>query len=262
MPIVYTYHTQLEAYAHYVPFEPNATRFAAAQLTRTFCNLGRRRRRADAGDRAASCANSASRRASRSFPAASTSSASAPDMRDDRLRRRLGVPADGRLVLVRLAPGARKERRRAFARARRRERSVAGARDRRRRTAARRARAACASSLRIADRVVFLGRRRARTSFPIFTPAPMRSSFRARPRRKVWSRPKRWPPERSSSRPTRNPIARCWAMPRGSSRRPRGAFARALREIPRRPTPPPLAARSRRQAASRRFARSSQIEAL
>lgn len=38
MPIVYTYHTQLEAYAHYVPFEPNATRFAASQLTRTFAN--------------------------------------------------------------------------------------------------------------------------------------------------------------------------------------------------------------------------------
>jgi len=39
IPIVYTYHTQLEAYAHYVPFEPKATRFAAAQLTRAFCNL-------------------------------------------------------------------------------------------------------------------------------------------------------------------------------------------------------------------------------
>jgi glycosyltransferase involved in cell wall biosynthesis len=39
MPFVYTYHTQLEAYAHYVPFEPNATRFAASQLTRTFANL-------------------------------------------------------------------------------------------------------------------------------------------------------------------------------------------------------------------------------
>src|SRR5579863_2831778 len=38
IPIVYTYHTQLEAYAHYVPFEPNATRFAASQLTRTFAN--------------------------------------------------------------------------------------------------------------------------------------------------------------------------------------------------------------------------------
>jgi 1,2-diacylglycerol 3-alpha-glucosyltransferase len=39
MPLVYTYHTQLEAYAHYVPFEANATRYAATQLTRTFANL-------------------------------------------------------------------------------------------------------------------------------------------------------------------------------------------------------------------------------
>lgn len=38
MPLVYTYHTQLEAYAHYIPFEANATRFAAAALTRTFAN--------------------------------------------------------------------------------------------------------------------------------------------------------------------------------------------------------------------------------
>jgi 1,2-diacylglycerol 3-alpha-glucosyltransferase len=39
MPIVYTYHTQLEAYAHYVPFDAKATRFAAGQLTRTFGNF-------------------------------------------------------------------------------------------------------------------------------------------------------------------------------------------------------------------------------
>jgi len=39
IPLVYTYHTQLEAYAHYVPFEPNATRFAASQLTRAFANM-------------------------------------------------------------------------------------------------------------------------------------------------------------------------------------------------------------------------------
>jgi 1,2-diacylglycerol 3-alpha-glucosyltransferase len=39
MPAVYTYHTQLEAYAHYVPFDAHATRFAASQLTRTFCNF-------------------------------------------------------------------------------------------------------------------------------------------------------------------------------------------------------------------------------
>jgi 1,2-diacylglycerol 3-alpha-glucosyltransferase len=38
MPLVYTYHTQLEAYAHYIPFEANATRFAASRLTRAFAN--------------------------------------------------------------------------------------------------------------------------------------------------------------------------------------------------------------------------------
>ncbi|MHB8434035.1 MAG: glycosyltransferase [Candidatus Tyrphobacter sp.] len=38
MPIVYTYHTQLEAYTHYVPFDPSATRFATETLTRTFGN--------------------------------------------------------------------------------------------------------------------------------------------------------------------------------------------------------------------------------
>ncbi len=39
MPVVYTYHTHLEMYAHYVPFDPKATRFAASQLTRTFANM-------------------------------------------------------------------------------------------------------------------------------------------------------------------------------------------------------------------------------
>ena len=47
IPLIYTYHTQLEAYAHYVPFEPNATRYAASRLTRTFANLRRRSDRAD-----------------------------------------------------------------------------------------------------------------------------------------------------------------------------------------------------------------------
>lgn len=37
-PTVYTYHTQLEAYAHYVPFEARATRYAASELTRRFAN--------------------------------------------------------------------------------------------------------------------------------------------------------------------------------------------------------------------------------
>jgi glycosyltransferase involved in cell wall biosynthesis len=38
VPLVFTYHTQLEEYAHYVPFENNATRSAASQLTRGYAN--------------------------------------------------------------------------------------------------------------------------------------------------------------------------------------------------------------------------------
>jgi len=38
VPLVFTYHTQLEAYAHYVPFESNTTRNAATLLTRIFAN--------------------------------------------------------------------------------------------------------------------------------------------------------------------------------------------------------------------------------
>ncbi len=38
VPIVFTYHTQLEEYAHYVPFDPRAARSAASQLTRSYAN--------------------------------------------------------------------------------------------------------------------------------------------------------------------------------------------------------------------------------
>jgi len=38
VPLVFTYHTQLEEYAHYVPFEARATRSAATQLTRSYAN--------------------------------------------------------------------------------------------------------------------------------------------------------------------------------------------------------------------------------
>ena len=38
IPLVYTYHTQLEAYAHYVPFERDTTRRAASSLTRMYSN--------------------------------------------------------------------------------------------------------------------------------------------------------------------------------------------------------------------------------
>ena len=39
LPLVFTYHTQLEEYAHYVPFERTTTRRAASTLTRTYANL-------------------------------------------------------------------------------------------------------------------------------------------------------------------------------------------------------------------------------
>ncbi len=38
IPLVYTYHTRLEAYAHYVPFDAKTTRRAASTLTRTYAN--------------------------------------------------------------------------------------------------------------------------------------------------------------------------------------------------------------------------------
>ena len=38
VPLVYTYHTRLEAYAHYVPFEGHTTRFLACALTRAYAN--------------------------------------------------------------------------------------------------------------------------------------------------------------------------------------------------------------------------------
>jgi glycosyltransferase involved in cell wall biosynthesis len=38
IPLVFTYHTQLEEYAHYVPFERTTTRRAATTLTRAYAN--------------------------------------------------------------------------------------------------------------------------------------------------------------------------------------------------------------------------------
>lgn len=38
IPLVYTYHTQLEQYAHYVPFDARTTQKAAASITRLYAN--------------------------------------------------------------------------------------------------------------------------------------------------------------------------------------------------------------------------------
>ncbi|MEO6914156.1 MAG: glycosyltransferase [Candidatus Baltobacteraceae bacterium] len=39
IPLVYTYHTQLEQYAHYLPFDAGTTRRAATTLTRSYANM-------------------------------------------------------------------------------------------------------------------------------------------------------------------------------------------------------------------------------
>lgn len=39
VPFVYTYHTRLEEYAHYLPFDEGTTRRAASSITRNFANL-------------------------------------------------------------------------------------------------------------------------------------------------------------------------------------------------------------------------------
>jgi glycosyltransferase involved in cell wall biosynthesis len=98
IPIVYTYHTQLEAYAHYVPFEPKATRFAAMQLTRTFCNL------VDAVVVPTPAVASHLRELGveariEVVPSGIDVERFASGRRDELLRRRLGVSPDGRLVL-------------------------------------------------------------------------------------------------------------------------------------------------------------------
>jgi 1,2-diacylglycerol 3-alpha-glucosyltransferase len=98
IPIVYTYHTQLEAYAHYVPFEPKATRFAAIQLTRTFCNL------VDAVVVPTPAVASHLRELGveariEVVPSGIDVERFGSGVRDELLRRRLGVPSDGRLVL-------------------------------------------------------------------------------------------------------------------------------------------------------------------
>jgi 1,2-diacylglycerol 3-alpha-glucosyltransferase len=98
MPIVYTYHTQLEAYAHYVPFEPKATRFAAVQLTRTFCNL------VDAVVVPTPAVAHHLRELGveariEVVPTGIDVERFGAGLRDERLRRRLGIRPDGRLVL-------------------------------------------------------------------------------------------------------------------------------------------------------------------
>lgn len=99
MPVVYTYHTHLEAYAHYVPFEPHATRFAASQLTRTFTGLvdavvvptpAMAKHLRDIGVEARI----------ETVPSGIDVATFGAGKRDEALRRRVGVRANERLILL------------------------------------------------------------------------------------------------------------------------------------------------------------------
>ncbi len=98
VPLVFTYHTQLEEYAHYVPFDVRATRSAAARLTRAYANAtdavivptaAMERHLRDLGVRARI----------EIVPSGIDVAQFASGRRREDLRARLGVPQDGRMVL-------------------------------------------------------------------------------------------------------------------------------------------------------------------
>ena len=98
LPLVFTYHTQLEEYAHYVPFDARATRSVAAHLTRTYANA------ADlvvvptaAMESRLRALGVAARIAV--VPTGIDVDQFALGRRDDALRARLGVPAGGTMLL-------------------------------------------------------------------------------------------------------------------------------------------------------------------
>ncbi len=98
VPLVFTYHTQLEEYAHYFPFESTLTRQAAASLTQTYANradavvvptaaMERRLRRLGV------------RRRIEVIPSGIDVALFAAGRRREELRSRLGVPAGGKMIL-------------------------------------------------------------------------------------------------------------------------------------------------------------------
>ena len=98
VPLVFTYHTQLEEYAHYVPFDPRAARSAASQLTRSYANA------ADAVVVPTAAMHTRLRELGvRSrieiVPSGIDVRFFAGGTRSDSLRERLGVPAGGKMLL-------------------------------------------------------------------------------------------------------------------------------------------------------------------
>jgi glycosyltransferase involved in cell wall biosynthesis len=98
VPLVFTYHTQLEEYAHYVPFDVRATRNAASTLTRVYANA------ADAVVVPTAAMEQHLRAIRVSAPICVAPSGIdvarfAGGRRDEELRARLGVAPDQKLVL-------------------------------------------------------------------------------------------------------------------------------------------------------------------
>jgi glycosyltransferase involved in cell wall biosynthesis len=98
-PMVFTYHTQLEAYAHYAPFDARLTRRAATQLTRAYANAANavivptrtmERRLRSIGVRARVVV----------VPSAVDVARFARGRRDDALRARFGVGPGDKMILT------------------------------------------------------------------------------------------------------------------------------------------------------------------
>jgi 1,2-diacylglycerol 3-alpha-glucosyltransferase len=98
VPLVFTYHTQLEEYAHYVPFDARATRSAAAHLTRTYANAADAVVVPTAAMEARLRALGVTARIA-VVPSGIDLGQFAGGRRDEALRVRFGVPADAAMVL-------------------------------------------------------------------------------------------------------------------------------------------------------------------
>jgi 1,2-diacylglycerol 3-alpha-glucosyltransferase len=98
VPLVFTYHTQLEEYAHYVPFDPRAARSAASQLTRSYANAADLVVVPTAAMHARLRALAVRSRIE-IVPSGIDVRFFAGGRRNEALRARLGVPPDGKMLL-------------------------------------------------------------------------------------------------------------------------------------------------------------------
>ena len=99
VPLIFTYHTQLEEYAHYFPFEARLTRSAAARLTRTYANAAEITIVPTAAMEAHLRELGVSTRIE-VVPSGIELATFAAGRRDEALRAKLGVAPEGRMVLA------------------------------------------------------------------------------------------------------------------------------------------------------------------